>query len=76
MTDIKPVVSHKETVKKGEEQVYLKSGEDQLTPWQTAVRFKKVSHTECFGSPQAVTICTMLCVAAAADGYQINLNGE
>lgn len=26
--------------------------------------------------PQAVLVCNLLCIAAACDGYQINLNGE
>ncbi|OCF35836.1 sugar transporter [Kwoniella heveanensis BCC8398] len=43
----------------------LKSSFDELTPWETAKTFKK-----------AVFVCFMLCVAAAADGYQINLNGN
>ncbi|WVQ79774.1 hypothetical protein IAT38_001874 [Cryptococcus sp. DSM 104549] len=43
----------------------LKSEFDQLSPWETAKRFKK-----------ACLVCFALCVAAAADGYQINLNGN
>lgn len=44
--------------------VQLKSELDDLGTWATVWRFRK-----------AVFVCTMLCIAAAADGYQINLNG-
>ncbi|ODN93565.1 sugar transporter [Cryptococcus wingfieldii CBS 7118] len=43
----------------------LKSDLDQLTAWQTVRRFWK-----------AVLLCNLLSFAAAADGYQINLNGN
>ncbi|KAJ0419747.1 MFS general substrate transporter [Aspergillus carlsbadensis] len=46
-------------------QVALKSQNDTLGLWATAVKFRK-----------AVIICNLLCIAAAADGYQINLNGN
>ncbi|OBU00900.1 hypothetical protein VE01_00842 [Pseudogymnoascus verrucosus] len=42
----------------------LKSEQDKLSQWQTAWKFRK-----------AVLICNLMCIAAAADGYQINLNG-
>ncbi|CAK7198021.1 hypothetical protein SEUCBS139899_000677 [Sporothrix eucalyptigena] len=45
--------------------VALKSDYDQLGLRATAWRFKK-----------AVLICNLLCIAAACDGYQINLNGN
>ncbi|CAK7217233.1 hypothetical protein SCUCBS95973_003076 [Sporothrix curviconia] len=45
--------------------VALKSDLDQLGLRATAWRFKK-----------AVFICNLLCIAAACDGYQINLNGN
>ncbi|PSN71411.1 MFS general substrate transporter [Corynespora cassiicola Philippines] len=43
----------------------LKSDLDSLSVWQTVCRFKK-----------AVLVCNLLCIAAAADGYQIVLNGN
>ncbi|KAL4903125.1 hypothetical protein BDW74DRAFT_169064 [Aspergillus multicolor] len=46
-------------------QAVLKSQTDNLGLWATVVRFRK-----------AVVICNLLCIAAAADGYQINLNGN
>jgi hypothetical protein len=58
--------------------VVLKSQEDNLTVWQTCVRYRKVSRSNFAESTlkhQAVIICTLLCIAAACDGYQINLNG-
>ncbi|WRT68753.1 uncharacterized protein IL334_005733 [Kwoniella shivajii] len=63
-SDLKHLESHHE----GDEALkapVLKSSLDQLTPWQTVRRFKK-----------AILVCFALCIAAAADGYQINLNGN
>ncbi|KAI9036016.1 uncharacterized protein KD926_002538 [Aspergillus affinis] len=51
-----------ENTKAGE--VALKSQADDLGIWATVKRF-----------PKAVLVCNLLCIAAAADGYQINLNG-
>jgi hypothetical protein len=48
-----------------EEAVVLKSTNDELSMWQTVLKF-----------PKAVFICNLMCIAAAADGYQINLNGR
>ncbi|CAK7231026.1 hypothetical protein SBRCBS47491_007792 [Sporothrix bragantina] len=45
--------------------VTLKSDHDQLGLRASAWRFKK-----------AVLVCNLLCIAAACDGYQINLNGN
>ncbi|KAH8585378.1 general substrate transporter [Bisporella sp. PMI_857] len=42
----------------------LKSEQDNLSQWQTVWKFRK-----------AVLVCNLMCIAAAADGYQINLNG-
>nr|XP_036575076.1 MFS alpha-glucoside [Colletotrichum truncatum]KAF6781586.1 MFS alpha-glucoside [Colletotrichum truncatum] len=42
----------------------LKSTIDELGMWDTVRKF-----------PKAVLICNLMCIAAAADGYQINLNG-
>ncbi|PLB45132.1 MFS general substrate transporter [Aspergillus steynii IBT 23096] len=52
-----------ENTKAGE--VALKSQADDLGVWATVKRF-----------PKAVFVCNLLCIAAAADGYQINLNGN
>ena len=52
-----------ENTKAGE--VALKSQTDDLGVWATVKRF-----------PKAVFVCNLLCIAAAADGYQINLNGR
>ncbi|KAM6522876.1 hypothetical protein FALCPG4_012491 [Fusarium falciforme] len=46
-------------------QVALKSETDSLGAWATVKKFRK-----------AVLVCNLLCIAAAADGYQINLNGN
>ncbi|KAM5343421.1 hypothetical protein ACJ41O_011958 [Fusarium nematophilum] len=46
-------------------QIALKSEVDSLGAWATVVKFRK-----------AVLVCNLLCIAAAADGYQINLNGN
>ncbi|KAF2014274.1 MFS general substrate transporter [Aaosphaeria arxii CBS 175.79] len=45
--------------------VVLKSGNDILGTFATVKKFWK-----------AVLICNLLCIAAACDGYQINLNGN
>ncbi|KAH7121442.1 general substrate transporter [Dactylonectria macrodidyma] len=45
--------------------IVLKSQSDNLGAWTTVKKFKK-----------AVLVCNLLCIAAAADGYQINLNGN
>ncbi|OWZ61036.1 hypothetical protein AYX15_06740 [Cryptococcus neoformans] len=66
--DIKPEVSHLEDTKTDIDLVkapILKSDLDTLTAWQTVKRFWK-----------AIILCNLLCIAAAADGYQINLNGN
>ncbi|OAL44872.1 MFS general substrate transporter [Pyrenochaeta sp. DS3sAY3a] len=47
------------------ERVVLKSDSDTLGTWATVKKFRK-----------AVLVCNLLCVAAACDGYQINLNGN
>lgn len=59
---VKHVESAEKNIKAGE--VALKSHVDDLGIWATVKRF-----------PKAVLVCNMLCIAAAADGYQINLNG-
>ncbi|WVQ84236.1 hypothetical protein IAT38_006388 [Cryptococcus sp. DSM 104549] len=68
LDDIKPVTSHIEDTK-GDDEILkapvLKSDLDQLSNWETVKRFRK-----------AIFICNLLCIAAAADGYQINLNGN
>ncbi|KAF9878618.1 hypothetical protein CkaCkLH20_04110 [Colletotrichum karsti] len=58
-----PGVLHDEDAKI--ERVALKSEVDSLGHWATVVKFRK-----------AVVVCNLLCIAAAADGYQINLNGN
>lgn len=67
-----------------EKRLQLKSELDSLGIWKTLWKFKKVSltrqspciqHTRLHSPMQAVFLCTVLCWAAAADGYQINLNG-
>ncbi|KAL2801991.1 hypothetical protein BJX63DRAFT_438303 [Aspergillus granulosus] len=45
--------------------ILLKSRNDNLGLWQTVWTFRR-----------AVLVCNLLCIAAAADGYQINLNGN
>ncbi|KAL4876472.1 MFS general substrate transporter [Aspergillus karnatakaensis] len=45
--------------------VLLKSSNDNLGLWKTVWTFRR-----------AVIVCNLLCIAAAADGYQINLNGN
>lgn len=64
--------------------VILKSDHDKLGVWATVWRFKKVCpyphlgfgpQTDLLTSLQAVLVCNLLCIAASADGYQINLNG-
>lgn len=52
-------VEHHEKV--ATEHIQLKSDLDELGLWQTALRFRK-----------AVLVCFLLCVAAAADGYQVS----
>jgi hypothetical protein len=42
-SDIKPTASHDDDAYKQHEAIVLKSSEDNLTPWQTVRRFKKVS---------------------------------
>ncbi|KAL3456411.1 hypothetical protein BJX64DRAFT_281366 [Aspergillus heterothallicus] len=60
---IQHVKSQGEQLKPG--QVALKSQNNNLRLWATVVKFRK-----------AVIICNLLCIAAAADGYQINLNSH
>lgn len=55
---LKPEVEHEDKVV--HEHQKLKSDLDELGLLQTAWRFRK-----------AVSICFLLCVAAAADGYQV-----
>ncbi|ORY25553.1 general substrate transporter [Naematelia encephala] len=66
--DTKAVAEHIETdfeKKDTSSGAHLKSGFDELSLFKTAWAFRK-----------AVIICTLLNFAAAADGYQINLNGN
>ncbi|PCH03906.1 Major facilitator superfamily domain, general substrate transporter [Penicillium occitanis (nom. inval.)] len=46
------------------DRIVLKSASDTLGLWATVKKF-----------PKAILVCNLLCIAAAADGYQINLNG-
>lgn len=65
--DIKPEVSHLEDTKTDIDLVkapILKSDLDTLTAWQTVKRFWK-----------AIILCNLLCIAAAADGYQSGPTG-
>ena len=62
--------------------VVLKSQHDNLGVWATVRRNKMVSTFSLFWSLRstltllkAVLVCNLLCIAAAADGYQITLNG-
>ena len=50
---------------KKQHEVILNSGYDQLGLWASVKRFQK-----------AVLVCNLLCIAAAADGYQYTLNGK
>ncbi|KAK8853488.1 hypothetical protein IAR55_004195 [Kwoniella newhampshirensis] len=66
--EIKPQLQHIEDTVDGEDLLKapaLKSDLDQLSNWQTVKRFWK-----------AILVCNLICFAAAADGYQINLNGN
>ncbi|KAJ3549491.1 hypothetical protein NM208_g479 [Fusarium decemcellulare] len=56
---------HDEGFHKKDYEVVLKSDHDKLGVWATVRRFKK-----------AVLVCNLICIAAAADGYQIVLNGN
>lgn len=65
-----------QSMKKVDEFIQLKSEQDELGILQTAWRFRKVSSsTRSTADIECVFTCTLLCLAAAADGYQINLNG-
>ncbi len=67
---------------KYDHEVILKSSLDDLSIWGTIKRFPKVSlRCRAFcniltGIFKAVIVCQLCCIAAAADGYQINLNGK
>ncbi|KFY81283.1 hypothetical protein V500_11544 [Pseudogymnoascus sp. VKM F-4518 (FW-2643)] len=50
---------------KRDQEVVLKSTLDDLGLWATIKRF-----------PKAVLVCQLVCIAAAADGYQLQLNGN
>ncbi|KAF4472617.1 sugar transporter [Fusarium albosuccineum] len=56
---------HDEGFHKKDYEVVLKSDHDKLGVWATVRRFQK-----------AVLVCNLICIAAAADGYQIVLNGN
>ncbi|KAH7361326.1 sugar transporter [Pyrenochaeta sp. MPI-SDFR-AT-0127] len=60
--EAKRTIDHREI---DHEITVLKSDHDALGIWETAKKFKK-----------AVLVCNLLCIAAAADGYQIVLNGN
>jgi hypothetical protein len=69
---------------KHQPEVILKSGLDELGLWVTVKRFRKVRFLRSSNLLsngfltlvfKAVIICQLLCIAAAADGYQYTLNG-
>lgn len=45
-------------------------------PSNLATSHHPIKHDELTLASQAVIVCTMMCVAAGADGYQISLNGN
>jgi hypothetical protein len=65
-------------------EVILKSSLDDLSLWTTVKRFRKVGYYGASLAPtklltwriKAVIICNLLCIAAAADGFQYTLNGQ
>jgi hypothetical protein len=82
--EAQPIAEHleREPDVKNQHEVLLKSTLDKLGLWATVKRFKKVKHHDArvenrllTGAFKAVIVCNLLCIAAAADGYQYTLNG-
>jgi hypothetical protein len=85
-TGVRPHGGHfeGEPVEKHDREVILKSSLDDLGLWTTVKRFRKVryygasmiSRRLLTPSIKAVILCNLICIAAAADGFQYTLNGR